>query len=195
MPTFLNEVRKLCKALTIGLDYFISPNSGEIVDIGFFIGIPARRTLPLYIIINGEQHFLCNICDTYPAFENLRFWMEHILGPTSTGTDIFEMSTIDSASYRTTLLCANVGHEGYDGLSLLVITKSGNSEPILTCFCRTQSTILNLYSTLQKAVRDNSAYLDTPGNWVIVDTQYNKHKISQILTQQIESNFLDSFTY
>lgn len=197
MPTFLKGVKRLLDAGSIGLQYYSStPESGDIYDIDFRFGKPSKGIMPLYLIADGRQMFICNICDSYPAFGNILSWMERAMDPSSSGTKKLEALSLDSACSITTFFTVQIADDGPDGVSLLTIIRLNRSTPVFTCFCRTQDTILNMYKALNRAVREYSCVLDHPGNWNIFSGRgLPTTKISSIIRSQIQSDFLDSFLY
>lgn len=195
MVFYLEHVRKLMKAGNIALDFLSGlPEIGRIIDVDFVAGRPDIDTLPLYIIVDGRKSLLFDIKASYPAFENIRRWIERCCEHSAFGSYYGDMVVIDSLRYLTCMLSWQCGYSTSPTLrsiSVMAIFKSNNDKPVELFFCETERTFRNLYRALTRAVDMYGEFFDTPGNWLIPDRKYvPMRKKTVLIKEQLYSIFL-----
>lgn len=164
------------------------PTDGKVSIVEFTIGKPSTDCLPLYISIDGETRFLCELRSEFCNFISLRMWMEDAIEYSRTGAFKACQVCIDCGTYLTYILCS---HAGWDTrrhrIIILEILRHGNEHPVVHVFCDANRTISNFYSTLTSAVRRHRRFLDQHGNWTIFEPYAAMHKASEHLLRQIQS--------
>ncbi len=168
MSRFLIEFKKWSEAYSDALSVINGDTQGEVDEIGFRFGPPRRSGLPCYIIINGRERLLFELSDIDPPFEELRRWMERATRLSSLSRLAPEMISLDCGDREVTLSLIPASWDkkgGADMVSLLVVTESESSRPLVKNFCRATQTVGRLYRALMRATKLYVREFSDPSRW------------------------------
>lgn len=202
MASFLELFEELAKVSreALNCDTCI-PRRGNVEDIGFCFGPPSKGRIAFYIIRGERKYLLGKLCDCYPVFTIMRGWMERAVTPTSIGRRRSETITIECDDGVIELsVCPTDLEVGssydlhYRMVGILCIRHVGHIQTTHECFCNVETTIFNLYSSLQSAFNRYARHFDDKDEWIIFDRDETFRKgrpTSMYLKEQIRSEKIE----
>lgn len=193
MVFLLKETRDLLLADRYGCDLILScPVDGHIRDIDFRLGPPETNRMPMYIIIDGESHFLCDIRAEFPVFERLGHLFNECTAFPVQASGYVRAFSIDSGEYTTFFTAYHVSRDSGRDVSALKICQSGKDRPVHILFCYSEVTLQRLYGAVKESLVNYSQFFDTPGRWSVPGHLFGlPQRNSDRLLKQIYSKFLE----
>lgn len=167
MSRFFVEFKEWSTAFNESTSKITDNTSGEVEDIDFRFGPPARNGLPCFIAVNGREQLLFELSDIDPPFTELRRWMERSTRLSSLDRLNPEMVSIDCIGRVVTLslVPASWADDGDEMWSLLTVTESGSRKPLVKSFCRAYQTVGRFYRALLSATERYEKEFSDPSRW------------------------------
>ena len=176
MENHIITAKKWLESAKEALPYFdIIPEDVRLTDIDFEFEAPHGGKCRGFMLVDGHRYHLCDICDLFPPFADVRKWLETITEINSINRFNSAILTIDCSGYITTITIHQVEWRELPSssnrsvplpVSILMVWRKGcRHDDRFVCFCDTNRTVKNFYHSLMDVLKRHSSLFNSEKHW------------------------------